>query len=379
MALTGALAQALPYATAVQAPSQPTGVSTQTVYKPTYYNAGTGQAAPYQAPLGTSTYNPPPSSGGSNPSNFQGNVGTIVNGMRWNGNGWDPSGPGSGPSQDEINKQISETYDASNNYLNQAEDQVNKDYPTVQQDINGQYDTSKGQLDTSNTSNINQFNQFTDQANYGHETALAAARRLYSELRQGYQQRFGGSTSAGDAANQLANVEQQRQEGQQNRGYQDTLTTLNNKKIDTDNQYQQGLQALMTQKNQALNQANRDFQNKLLQISQSRAANEQAKGQAKLQALQDLRNQVFQISQQNTQFQQALEAQRQASQLQLQNYQAMAGGNVGAAQAASTAYGQMAGQTPTSNLQAGGYNPQQQTQYIGAINQKKDQYGNPLP
>lgn len=342
------------------------------------YVQGTASTVPIPSPAGNNpapggTY-VAPSGGGGNPQG-----GGVTPDGSYSA-GYHGSSGQTGPTQDEINAQINDTYNSSNNYLNQAEQQVNKDYPTVQQDIGGQYDASKGQLDVSHTSNINQFNQQTDQADYGHETALASARRLYSELRQGYQQRFGGSTSAGDAANQYASVEQQRQEGQQNHGYQDTLTTINNHKTDTENQYQQGVQGLLQQKSAALNQANRDFQNKLLTISQSRAMNEQAKGQAKLQVLQDLRNQVFAINQQNTQFQQTLEAQKQQSQLQLQNYQALSGQHVGGAGQAAAAYGLMAGQRPTSNLQVGGQAPQQSQQPTGQIGGSKgyDQYGNPI-
>jgi hypothetical protein len=190
----------------------------------------------------------------------------------------------------------------------------------------------------------------------------------------------------------LANVAQQQQMGQTNRNYQDTATTIAMAKDNADKQYQQSSAALVTQKNQSLNQAQQDFTNKLLQISQSRAQNEQAKGQARLQALQDLRNSVNQINLQNTQFQQTLEAQKQASDLQLQNYQATGGASITASNnavsgfnnnIANTNYGSglgVGGSTGTATAQPlTGYTSKQQDPLTGAISlggNKYDAQGN---
>lgn len=336
------------------------GPGTQPV--PTYI--APGQTAPGRmtntTPTGTPTPNPTYSPPRNNPNPPSGAPGPGQNGY---------VNPNTIPGTQEYNDNINSIFNASNDYLNQAEKQVRSDFPTVQADVNSQYGTNKGQLDVSRNTNQRDFTQQQDKTDYAHETALAAARRLYSELRTGYQQRFGGSTSAGDAANQYANVEQQRQMGQQNRSYQDTSQTINNNRQKVEEQYQSTLQALASQRDAALNQANRDFQNKLLQISQNRVANEQAKGQAKLQALSELRNQAFQIQQQQVQFQQALEAQRQAAHLQMSQYNTVSGAGLGAGQAAASSYGANAGTQPTSNLRVndGGYSQPQPDQLTGYI------------
>jgi len=354
----------------VYGPATPTGGTSFNTGQTYPNNSFTNYSPPTSSVLGTSTS--ANTGGGSSGGTTQdqrlsawraaGNTGDVPV-------GWNPPSS-SGPDQSAIDQAITDTYNSSNSYLDQAQNQLQSDFPTIQSDINNQYGVDKGQLDTSHNASTAQFGQQQQQTDYAHESALAAARRLYSELRQGYQQRFGGSSSAGDAANQIANVEQQRQMGQQNQGYQQTNNQINMQKNNVDAQYQQGLQTLLTQRDASLNQANRDFQSKLLQISQNRAANEQAKGQAKLQALQDLRNQIFSINQQNTQFQQTLEAQRQQSALQLQNYQALAGTGVGAGYNAYNSYGNNSAiMNPTSNLQAGGYTTSQPLNLTGAIQQ----------
>jgi hypothetical protein len=125
-------------------------------------------------------------------------------------------------------------------------------------------------------------------------------------------------------------------------------------------------------KNQAVNEANRDFQSKLLQISQSRAENEQAKAQARLSALQDLRNKVYQINLQNLQFQQTLQAQKVAQEQQLSSYGQSLGGSVLGAQNAVGSFNpnvESGLQTSTSGADAS-TNP-----YIGSINDDEELMG----
>ena len=286
---------------------------------------GTGQAPATQAPNTNYPVSNPVSTGGSSGgmSQDQKNSAFQAAGLGQIAPvGWQPT---SGPSQDDINNAINDMYNSTNDYLDQAENAVESDYPTTQQTINDQYTTGQGQLDVNNTANVGQFGLQSDQASHLNENALAQARQAYSDALTGYQQRFGGSSSAGEALSAYANKSAQQSMGGINQNYQTTNQQINKAQTDTANQYQQSSAALVAQKNASLNQAQQDFTNKLLQISQSRAQNEQAKGQARLQALQDLRNQVNQISMQNTQFQQTLEAQQNYSNLQLQNYEAMAG------------------------------------------------------
>jgi hypothetical protein len=329
---------------------------------PTSYSVA-GSNTSYQKPtgqvLGASTG--PSSNGGSTSSAPQRAGGVTPDGSYSVGY----NGSAQGPSQDQINAAINDAYNSTNGYLDQAEQQVNADYPTVQKDIQGQFDTSSGQLGVTNAANNAQFGTQQDKTDYNNQNALAQSRALYDQLRTGYQQKFGGSTSAGGASNEIANVEQQRQMGQTNRSYNDASTSIQNNKVQSDAQFQQNSQALTTQRDASLNQANRDFQNKLLQIGQARASNEQAKGQARLQALQDLRNSVNSINLQNQQFKD-----------QMQLYSTFAGNTTGGynstsasllnnANSAALSFGNQP--AASSGLQVGGSQPQQTQQLSGQV------------
>jgi hypothetical protein len=287
-----------------------------------------------------------------------------------------------GPSESDINA----VYDPTMGYLNQAESNVRSDFPNVLDQAQQSYETAIAELTAGKTKNEGTITQNVTTATNRKEDALTAARRLYDELRRGYQQRFGGSTSAGQAASELSSVEQQRQMGQTNRGFNDTMAQIEQSKVQLDQDFQTGSMKILQYKNDAITSANRDFQNKLLEIQGKRAETESAKAQYRLQALTDLRNQAYAASQQAQQFQQQLEMQKQSQQADLQTYAAklqMAGQGVSSV---TNQYNPMG--NVQSGLQVGSSGGQNTTpQYTGiktsrpedelrgAINQKLDPYG----
>jgi len=163
---------------------------------------------------------------------------------------------------DEYLASIDNEYNTSNNYLNEAESNLNADRASTLANLEKQRGTLK------------------DQAYTTKEDAQTAARRLYSELQQGYRQRFGGASSAGEAAMALTQNEQQRQMAANNRTYQTALTQID------------------TSADSAVQQAQAEFRNLLSQITQNRTLLVSQKEQAKRQAIQTLAAQTYQIQQQ---------------------------------------------------------------------------------
>lgn len=282
-----------------------------------------------------------------------------------------------GVSDQEINS----IYDPQMNYLNQAESQLNQDYPSVLEEARKAYETNAGLLSASKQQGQAALGENQVKAGQQKEDTLDMLRRLYSQLRQGYSQRFGGSSSAGGAASEIAGAEQQRQQGQAMRSYGDTVRQIQQQAVKIDQDYNNGLLQLEQNKQSAVAQAQRDFSAKLLEINKLRADLGTNKAQAKMEALQNLRNQVYQINMQNTQFQQALDQQKQAAQLQLQNYYATVNTGMGTGQSALNSFTSAYGGQPTSGLQVGGgntYAPSYQAYTGQTTNKKYDQYGNPV-
>lgn len=263
---------------------------------------------------------------------------------------YDPSTGRTFASQDEFNREIDNAYSGTYDYLNQAEANLRADYPNVLAEANANFTTNQALLNNQRDSALNQYSTQQKNAQNKYEDVLSSARRTLNEQRMGANQRFGGSSSAGQAATELQNVEFQRQQGQNVRQLGDLTAQIDMHRQDVEKQHQAGLLQLETQKQSAINQAQRDFQSKLLEITNNRAQVGQAKAQARLAALQNLRNQVFAIEQQNKQFKQTLELQRQQAQLQLGNF----------AKGVATS-------TNTVNSLTSGYNPSYESPY-GATN-----------
>lgn len=333
----------------------PTGLTTNTgapanvTVNPTGsvdYNQAIGSGGLGQV-LPASTETPPPSQTNNNQSTGQtpqqkwealGRTGQAPVG--WNG---EASGT-SGIDESAINN----VYQPTMNYLNQAESAVRADFPNVLDAAQKQYESAIAELQGNRQKNLTTINENKLTATNQKEDALSAARRLYSELRRGYQQRFGGSTSAGQAAYELSNVEQQRQMGQTTRDYATTMRQIEQQKAQLETDYQTGSLKIQESKAMAIAQANRDFQNQLLSIANQRAQTEGAKAAAKLDALNTLRNQAYAAQQEALTYQRNLDAMYKQQQLDMQSYVAKlnaAGSN------SQTALNNFQTPTPTSNLQ----------------------------
>lgn len=290
-----------------------------------------------------------------------------------------PSGPSDAErrareAQEAINREIENIFGASNQYLGQAEQNIRNDLPRTLEEIQAQFGAGQQQLETGKAQSERQLDETAQATRQRSQESEADARRLFNELQLGGQQRFGGASSAGQAFSEIANVEQQRRAGAIARDFNTAMREIEDQRLNVQENYQDNLRQLKVQRDQSVNQANRDFQNKLLQISQMRAANDQAKAEARLGALQDLRNQIFQIDLQNQQFQQQLEAQRQANELALQNYaQQVAASTAGGQSAFDQFAGQTQNQSTILNPGAGMGGGQGFQTPTGAVNRRDDE------
>jgi len=185
-------------------------------------------------------------------------------------------------SSDQYLAMIDEQAGNNMNFLNTQEQNVRAEQPGIEQNLLSQYNASKGSLIG------------------GKEDALSASRRLYSELQQGYKQRFGGASSAGEAATALTGNEQQRQMAQTNRSYMDSMSQLDNSK------------------NTAMTTAQSEFRNRLMEIDKNRVATESERLNARRQALSELSSKAFAIQQQHEQFKQQLDLMKAQAEMQNQ-------------------------------------------------------------
>jgi len=220
---------------------------------------------------------------------------------------------------------IDATYQPALDVLGQSEQYLKEQQPGVEQGIAQQNALNQKQLGDTRATQMGVLNSNKNTAIQRKESALAAARRLYSELQQGARQRYGGASSAGEGASILMGNEQQRQMGQTQRDTQNALSEIDKQGVELENNYNTQKMQLETQFQSALRDAQSEFQNRLLQINSNKAQTEQAKAQARLQNLIDLRNQANAINAQKMQYAQQLDLMKQQSAISLQEYKAKLG------------------------------------------------------
>ena len=297
-------------------------------------------------------------------------------------------GPGDGPprktsegNNDQMMNEIDSIFSPLQDYLGQMEGNIRSQQPGAEQNIMDQYGLSKTSLEGDKASGDARFGQMDARAGATREDAQSAAVRLYSELKRGGIQRFGGASSAGDAYGELTGNELQRNMGNVQKTYAQTIDTVNGYKAELQTKFTSALNILEQQKNTAIQDVQKFFQDKLLEVSRMTAENQSAKAQARLGLLTDLRNKVYAINMQDLQYKQQLSLNRQANEQQADSYakqmiSSLQGGDTatntgqtGMMSGVGTNLGISSGQqvaqaTPTGNIAQG--------------QRKYDQYGNQI-
>lgn len=214
--------------------------------------------------------------------------------------------------------------------LDQQKKDVNAGYGDLEKTFTGGIDAQRPILDQALAQGQQQ--TITDTRNEQQRNAdvLTQARRLFGELQQGVQQRYGGSSSAGQFANEFYGREQARQTGQAQVESGKNIQAIVQRASDLKEKYTAQLQSLEAQRGQAVAQAKDTLYQRLKAIDDAKLGAEQNKASMKLAALQQMQQQLFQVQAQAMQYQQQLQAQREAADLQLRNavqsYQQTAGG-----------------------------------------------------
>jgi len=221
-------------------------------------------------------------------------------------------------------------------------------------DINQQFNTSQGTLDTSKGQSLGTLAGNTISARQQQEKALDAARRLYSELTQGYQQRYGGASSAGEAARALAGQEQQRQMGSTRQATSDALRQIDTQKLNVEENYKNSLLELQSKKESAVREANNNFQSAILSIEKDRATAGQEKALAKMNLLKEYKTELFNIKQQEAAFTANIQAMREQANIELDSYQKQLSASTGAGTSALSGLRSSTTTNPTSGLTIGG-------------------------
>ncbi len=185
------------------------------------------------------------------------------------------------PAINDVNQMLSDWQGNQQNYIGQFTAPYQALIPQAQQ---------------AYQAGVNQINTQTNQVNTQAQNAIDAAKNLYNQTLQGANQRFGGTSSAGDFARAFYNRSFNQQLGGINSTQQQNLTALGNQGSTILSQYNNNLQQIQAQQAAAQNQALSDFQNKLQQINSLKATLDSDKAAMKINELQNYRSLVANIN-----------------------------------------------------------------------------------
>jgi len=275
-----------------------------------------------------------------------------------------------GPSQQEIDSQFNPIFDV----YNQAEKNLRVQLPGLIGEAESQAQASRGLLDNQRTGANELLSGQQQQTFQSQQAQSGQQRQTLQELQSANQQRFGGASSAGQAAGELQGREFQRNTFQIGQQAQQAMQQINQQRQVVEREFQQGVQQLEVNKQQAVNQVQRTFQDRLLEINGRRGETESAKAQARMGALQELRNAAYQIDVSRAQFQSQLQmqAQQNAASLDNQAQQYLSSTNQGQQGVNRFSSAQQSAIPSVSNQ---GQDSQQQL--TGQISREEDLYGNP--
>ena len=350
---------------------------------PYTYVTGTNQISPYTAPTQNQpTQNQPTQNNDPGVGHGVRPDGSVITEADWQkhlaevaareaaSRGFNtPEGNWYQDTQDEYNKEIDNAYNAGMNYWNTAEANLGKNLDIMKTQAQSDQEANLGELGANKASALTSLEKQKRAGETQKEDAFAAARRLYQQLQQGLRQRFGGATSAGAAVSEIQGAEIQRQMGQIWRQANEFGQQIMGAVADVDEQYKAGVLKIKQATQQALTNAQLDFNNSISQIAAGRAQTEQEKSQARLNALMDLRNKAFTIQQQEQTFQQQLETMKQQQLLNIDAYRQTTGSATSTGANAYNTFSQQAAE-PTQYSQVGQAAQETTNPYVGQITNK---------
>lgn len=219
---------------------------------------------------------------------------------------------------EEFLRSIDTEYGAQSDVLNQQENALRAAQEAFNKTLESEYSASVSKMGVAKASTKGKLAENKVQAEQQRQDALNSARRLYNELQQGYRQRFGGATSAGEAAQSILGAEQQRQSGGIQQSFGNAVRDIQRQDVELENTYNTQLQELEANKQRAVAETQNNFMSNLNRINSNRASSLQAREQAKRQVLLDNRNALAQIEQSKIAQAQQLQLMREQQKMSLQ-------------------------------------------------------------
>jgi len=289
------------------------------------------------------------------------------------GGGQTPSGGGGEDPNAALWAEIDNIYNSAMGYASGLEAQASANQPGIESEIEAQAAASKQTGEAEKAVGERTIAQEEVGTGKTKESALSAGRRLYNELSLAGQGRFGGASSAGQAYGELTGREFQRGQADVWTKFQTAMSKITDLKANLQERWDAFTTNLETQKNAALGEARRQFQEKLSEINSLKYQAGENRSTDRLNVLQNLRNQIFQINLATAQTSSAAQQQIQQNQQYLSQLESQVNQNMSSVQGAGQQLASTTTTNPQTMYQVGGTSQVAQPTYTG-IKRKEEEY-----
>lgn len=277
----------------------------------------------YIGPYAPSYYGLPNPSGNTTQNNSGSVLGTntysggnVVSGDSGQNNNVPQESIPSAPSFDEYDAAIQQGMAALDQYGATLQ-------PEYENTIN-EYETGatnqKTQARSEQTRRLNALGENRTEANQNTESAISAARRQASQLMQGIQSLYGGTTGTGAFKSEILGSQAMQNISGNQQALQGTLGKIYQAEEGVRSQVTNLLNTIDEQLTINKEKARNELQQALAQIASQKSELASSRAQMRMQALQNYQNLVADINARNTAFKQQLYLKAQQAQQQIDNF-----------------------------------------------------------
>ena len=211
-----------------------------------------------------------------------------------------------------LNEQIDASYNPAYENLRSVQAQYEQEYPTSQKMIEQGFAEAIPQLESEQSAKLGNVATQRRKGQQEEKNQFSTARQKYNELRAGLVTRFGGSSSTGEATQELLGRASSQEMAGIDQNFGNLYTDMDAEEKNINNFYIDKKSNLEKEKNLKLEQLKNQFDASIREINSKRFSLDSEKAARRLASLQEFSAQARQIQYDSQKFQQQLDLWRSA-------------------------------------------------------------------
>lgn len=229
-----------------------------------------------------------------------------------------------GPDLDSVNSTFAPAINALNQFQSSLQAQLSGQAPLMGEDqLRSEADATRSTLQSGLTEKKQAYAGQRTREEGRTQSVVAEARRQGSELIQGLQSKFGGSTGTGAFVGELAGRQVLQNVAQNRAALQDTLMQINDAEVSMEREVARQMEGLDMRLQASVQELRNNLMQQIQEVNIKRGELESNKARAKVDLLNQFRQQKAEVEARNAQFRQQLYMEFQSRKQQAQELKGM--------------------------------------------------------